>query len=157
RFPEGTTGSQLDALARAPLWTMGLDYDHGTGHGVGSFLGVHEGPQRIGKAANAVALKPGMIVSNEPGYYKTGAYGIRLENLVTVVEDESFKNSSRRFLTFDTLTIVPFERALIAMELLSLKERQWVDTYHARVWADLQSLVDTDTRAWLELATQPLI
>ncbi len=157
RFPEGTTGSQLDALARAPLWAMGLDYDHGTGHGVGSFLGVHEGPQRIGKAANAVALKPGMIVSNEPGYYKTGAYGIRLENLVTVVKDESFKNSTRPFLAFDTLTIVPFERALIATEVLSLKERQWVDTYHARVWADLQSVVDTDTRAWLEQATQPLI
>lgn len=157
RFPEGTTGSQLDALARAPLWAMGLDYDHGTGHGVGSFLGVHEGPQRIGKAANAVALKPGMIVSNEPGYYKTGAYGIRLENLVTVVKDEPFKDSTRPFLAFDTLTIVPFERTLIATELLSLKERQWVDTYHARVWADLQSLVDTDTRAWLEQATQPLI
>ncbi|GJL70482.1 MAG: Xaa-Pro aminopeptidase [Nitrospirales bacterium] len=157
RFPEGTTGSQLDALARAPLWTMGLDYDHGTGHGVGSFLGVHEGPQRIGKAANAVALKPGMIVSNEPGYYKTGAYGIRLENLVTVVKDESFNNSTRSFFGFDTLTIVPFEQTLIATELLSLKERQWVDTYHARVWADLQSLVDTDTRAWLEQATQPLI
>ncbi len=96
-------------------------------------------------------------MSNEPGYYKTGAYGIRLENLVTVVEDESFKNSSRRFLVFDTLTIVPFERALIAIEVLSLKERQWVDAYHARVWADLQSVVDTDTRAWLEQATQPLI
>ena len=157
RFPEGTTGSQLDALARAPLWAMGLDYDHGTGHGVGSFLGVHEGPQRISKSANTVALKPGMIVSNEPGYYKTGAYGIRLENLVTVVKDESFKNSTRSFLVFDTLTIVPFERALMAMEVLSLKERQWVDTYHARVWANLQSLVDTNTRAWLEQATQPLI
>lgn len=157
RFPEGTTGSQLDALARAPLWAMGLDYDHGTGHGVGSFLGVHEGPQRIGKGASAVALKPGMIVSNEPGYYKTGAYGIRLENLVTVVKDESFKNSTRSFLGFDTLTIVPFEQTLIATELLSPKERQWVDTYHARVWADLQSLVDSDTRAWLEQATQPLI
>jgi Xaa-Pro aminopeptidase len=157
RFPEGTTGSQLDALARAPLWSQGLDYDHGTGHGVGSFLGVHEGPQRIAKSANAVALKPGMIVSNEPGYYKAGAYGIRLENLVTVVKDESFTSSTRPFLTFDTLTIVPFERALIATDVLSLEERQWVDTYHARVWADLQSVVDTDTRAWLEQATQPLI
>jgi Xaa-Pro aminopeptidase len=157
RFPEGTTGSQLDALARAPLWAIGLDYDHGTGHGVGSFLGVHEGPQRIAKSANTVALKPGMIVSNEPGYYKAGAYGIRLENLVTVVNDESFTSSTRAFLAFDTLTIVPFERALIATDVLSLEERQWVDTYHARVWADLQSIVDTDTRAWLEQATQPLI
>ncbi|HBP89312.1 MAG TPA: aminopeptidase P family protein [Nitrospirales bacterium] len=157
KFPEGTTGSQLDALARAPLWNIGLDYDHGTGHGVGSFLGVHEGPQRISKSANGVALKPGMIVSNEPGYYKTGAYGIRLENLVTVVKDELFTSSTRVFLAFDTLTIVPFERALIATDILSLQERQWVDTYHARVWADLQSLVDADTHTWLEQATQPLI
>jgi Xaa-Pro aminopeptidase len=134
-----------------------LDYDHGTGHGVGSFLGVHEGPQRIGKAANAIALKPGMIVSNEPGYYKTGAYGIRLENLVAVVKDESFTTSTRPFLAFDTLTIVPFDRALIAADVLSLQERQWVDTYHARVWECLQSEVDTDTRAWLEQATQPLV
>ncbi len=157
RFPEGTTGSQLDALARAPLWAVGLDYDHGTGHGVGSFLGVHEGPQRIGKAANAIALKPGMIVSNEPGYYKPGAYGIRLENLVAVVKDESFTTSTRPFLAFDTLTIVPFDRALIAADVLSLQERQWVDTYHARVWECLQSEVDTDTRVWLEQATPPLV
>ncbi len=156
RFPEGTTGSQLDALARAPLWAQGLDYDHGTGHGVGSFLGVHEGPQRIAKTANAVALKSGMIVSNEPGYYKTGAYGIRLENLVVVVKDESIKTSTRLFLAFDTLTVVPFDRALIVTEVLSLNEREWVDTYHARVWKCLQSEVDTDTRAWLEQVTQPL-
>ncbi len=157
KFPEGTTGSQLDALARAPLWSVGLDYDHGTGHGVGSFLGVHEGPQRISKAANAVALKPGMIVSNEPGYYKTGDYGIRLENLVAVVKDESFATTTRPFLAFDTLTIVPFDRALIATDVLSRQERQWVDSYHARVWKCLQSEVDTDTRAWLEQATQPII
>ncbi|MEJ2230583.1 MAG: aminopeptidase P family protein [Nitrospirales bacterium] len=157
RFPEGTTGSQLDALARAPLWAKGLDYDHGTGHGVGSFLGVHEGPQRIAKSANAVALKPGMIVSNEPGYYKTCAYGIRLENLVTVVKDESLQNSTRSYLAFNTLTIVPFERALIATDVLSPKEHEWVDTYHAHVWECLQSKVDADTRAWLEQATQPLI
>jgi Xaa-Pro aminopeptidase len=157
RFPEGTTGSQLDALARAPLWDIGLDYDHGTGHGVGSFLGVHEGPQRIAKSPNAVALKPGMIVSNEPGYYKSGGYGIRLENLVAVVKDESFKTSTRPFLAFETLTIVPFERALIATNMLSLKEREWIDTYHARVWKCLQSEMDADTRAWLEQATQPLI
>jgi len=156
RFPEGTTGSQLDALARAPLWAQGLDYDHGTGHGVGSFLGVHEGPQRIAKSPNAVALKPGMIVSNEPGYYKAGAFGIRLENLVLVVKDESIKTSIRPFLAFDTLTIVPFERALIATGMLSLNEREWVDAYHARVWKCLQSEVDTDTRAWLEQATQPM-
>jgi Xaa-Pro aminopeptidase len=134
-----------------------LDYDHGTGHGVGSFLGVHEGPQRIAKSPNAVALKPGMIVSNEPGYYKPGAYGIRLENLVAVVKDESFKTPTRPFLAFETLTIVPFERALIATDVLSLKEREWVDTYHACVWKCLQSEVDADTRVWLEQATQPLV
>jgi Xaa-Pro aminopeptidase len=156
RFPEGTTGSQLDALARIPLWAMGLDYDHGTGHGVGSFLGVHEGPQRIAKSANAVALKPGMIISNEPGYYKTGAYGIRLENLVTVVKEEVNESSTRAFLAFDTLTVVPFERSLIVQDLLSLKEQQWVDAYHARVWECLQAKVDSDTRDWLERATHPL-
>lgn len=156
KFPEGTTGSQLDALARMPLWAVGLDYDHGTGHGVGSFLGVHEGPQRIAKFANAVALKPGMIVSNEPGYYKTGAYGIRLENLVTVVKEEIDKSSTRTFLAFDTLTIVPFERNLIAKDLLSVHEIKWIDTYHSRVWENLQSKVDTETRNWLEHATRPL-
>lgn len=157
RFPEGTTGSQLDALARAPLWAFGLDYDHGTGHGVGSFLGVHEGPQRIAKSPNSAALRAGMIVSNEPGYYKTGAYGIRLENLVAVVKDESVKTSTRPFLAFETLTVVPFDRALIVTDLLSCKEREWVDTYHARVWESLQSKVEPDTRVWLEQATQPLI
>jgi Xaa-Pro aminopeptidase len=156
KFPEGTTGSQLDALARLPLWTVGLDYDHGTGHGVGSFLGVHEGPQRIAKTANAVALKPGMIVSNEPGYYKTGAYGIRLENLVTVVKEEKITASTRTFLAFDTLTMVPFERALIVTDLLSPHEIRWIDTYHARVWECLSSKVDTDTRDWLEQATRSL-
>ena len=156
RFPEGTTGSQLDALARAPLWAVGLDYDHGTGHGVGSFLGVHEGPQRIAKSVNGVALKPGMIVSNEPGYYKSGAYGIRLENLVVVVND-TLKTSTRPFLAFDTLTIVPFDRALIEKDVLSRKEVEWVDTYHASVWNCLQSKVDEDTRTWLEQATQPFI
>jgi Xaa-Pro aminopeptidase len=98
-----------------------------------------------------------MIVSNEPGYYKTGAYGIRLENLVAVVKDESFKTPTRPFLAFETLTIAPFERALIATDVLSLKEREWVDTYHACVWKCLQSEVDADTRVWLEQATQPLV
>jgi Xaa-Pro aminopeptidase len=98
-----------------------------------------------------------MIVSNEPGYYKSGGYGIRLENLVAVVKDESFKTSTRPFLAFETLTIVPFERTLIATNVLSLKEREWIDTYHARVWKCLQSEVDADTRAWLEQATRPLI
>lgn len=156
KFPEGTTGSQLDALARAPLWAMGLDYDHGTGHGVGSFLGVHEGPQRISKSANDVVLKPGMIVSNEPGYYKTGAFGIRLENLVVVTREKMLKDSNRPFFAFDTLTVVPFDRKLIVVDLLSTHERAWVNAYHFRVWQCLESKVDADTRAWLEEATQPL-
>ena len=156
KFPEGTTGSQLDALARAPLWIVGLDYDHGTGHGVGSFLGVHEGPQRISKAANDVALRPGMIVSNEPGYYKTGAYGIRLENLVVVKSEELSRDSNRPFFVFDTLTVVPFDRTLIVVDLLSKHEGDWVNRYHARVWRCLEGKVDAETRAWLEQATQPL-
>ncbi len=156
KFPEGTTGSQLDALARAPLWAMGLDYDHGTGHGVGSFLGVHEGPQRISKSASHVALKPGMIVSNEPGFYKTGAFGIRIENLVVVKREEMSKDVSRLFLGFDTLTVVPFDRTLIVVDLLSTQELDWVNAYHLRVWKCLESKVDTDTRVWLEKATQPL-
>ena len=156
KFPEGTTGSQLDALARAPLWAMGLDYDHGTGHGVGSFLGVHEGPQRISKSASDVALRPGMIVSNEPGYYKTGAFGIRLENLVVVTCEEMSKDSNRPFLAFDTLTVVPFDRKLIVVDLLSTRERDWVNAYHVRVRKCLESKVDGDTRVWLEEATQPL-
>jgi Xaa-Pro aminopeptidase len=156
RFPEGTTGSQIDSLARAPLWAVGLDYDHGTGHGVGSFLGVHEGPQRIAKSANGVALRPGMIVSNEPGYYKSGAYGIRIENLIVVVKDESFKETLRPFLAFDTLTVVPFDRGLICNEMLSVQEREWINGYHARVWECLESRVDTETRDWLEGVTRPI-
>ncbi|MDH3769863.1 MAG: aminopeptidase P family protein [Nitrospirota bacterium] len=156
KFPEGTTGSQLDALARAPLWAMGLDYDHGTGHGVGSFLGVHEGPQRIAKSANDVALKPGMIVSNEPGYYKTGAFGIRLENLVLVKREEMSQDSNRSFLAFDTLTVVPFDRRLIDLDLLSRQERDWINTYHARVWQCLEAKVDAKMRDWLKQATQPI-
>ena len=156
KFPEGTTGSQLDALARAPLWTVGLDYDHGTGHGVGSFLGVHEGPQRIAKSANDVALKPGMIVSNEPGYYKAGAFGIRLENLVVVKREEMANDSNLSFLGFETLTVVPFDRKLIVVGLLSIQERDWINAYHARVWKYLEAKVDTETRLWLEHAAQPI-
>lgn len=156
RFPEGTTGSQLDALARAPLWAVGLDYDHGTGHGVGSYLGVHEGPQRIAKGVNTVALRPGMIVSNEPGYYKAGAYGIRLENLVVVIPETTLKESDRPFFTFDTITIVPFDRALIERTLLSDQECFWLNAYHARIWKELKEAVEGETRNWLEEATRPL-
>ena len=155
RFPSGTTGSQIDALARLPLWQAGLDYDHGTGHGVGSYLGVHEGPQRISKIAGSPPLEPGMIVSNEPGYYKTGAYGIRIENLV-VVREETPEGAERDTLGFETITLAPIDRALIAPDLLTPEERAWLDAYHARVRETLSPLVDAATREWLEAATAPV-
>jgi Xaa-Pro aminopeptidase len=156
RFPQGTTGSALDALARLPLWQAGLDYDHGTGHGVGSYLGVHEGPQRISKLPNRVALKPGMIVSNEPGYYKEGAYGIRIENLVAVVEAEAEGEDSQPMLAFETLTLAPLDRSLIEVDALSDAELAWVDGYHARVRKTLSPELDGEDLAWLETATAPL-
>jgi Xaa-Pro aminopeptidase len=154
RFPEGTTGSQLDALARLPLWEAGLDYDHGTGHGVGFYLGVHEGPQRISKVPNRVALKPGMVVSIEPGYYKTGAFGIRIENLAVVVP--ATNDQGRRMLTFEPLTLAPIDRALIAPALLTEGEKAWLDAYHRRVWETLSPRLDSATRDWLGRATQPI-
>jgi Xaa-Pro aminopeptidase len=155
RFPEGTTGSQLDPLARAALWQAGLDYDHGTGHGVGSYLGVHEGPQRISRIANTVPLEPGMIVSNEPGYYKAGGYGIRIENLV-VVRKVRAANGERGLLEFETLTLAPIDRALIEPKLLTPGERRWLDAYHATVRKSVSPLVDAKTRAWLKAATAAL-
>jgi len=156
RFPKGTTGSQLDALARAALWQAGLDYDHGTGHGVGSYLNVHEGPQRISKLPNNQALLPGMIVSNEPGYYKTGAYGIRIENLVVVTKLDGLGESGREVCGFETLTLAPIDRAAIDPTLLETGEIEWLDSYHARVHAELLPLVDGVTAAWLAQVTQPL-
>ena len=155
RFPAGTTGSQLDALARYHLWQAGLDYDHGTGHGVGSYLSVHEGPHRISKAHNAVALRPGMIVSNEPGYYKTDAYGIRIENLVAVREAK-IEGADRAYLEFETLTLAPIDRACIDVALLGAPERAWLDAYHARVREVVGAQLDGEARAWLEAATRPL-
>ena len=154
RFPKRTTGTQLDGFARRALWQKGLDYDHGTGHGVGSYLGVHEGPQRISKAPNAQALLPGMIVSNEPGYYKTGAYGIRIENLVVVQPAEDA--AEREMLGFETLTLAPIDRNLIATSLLADDEIAWLDAYHARVRETLTPLVDRETVRWLAEATQPI-
>lgn len=157
RFPQGTTGSQLDVLARLPLWRSGLDYDHGTGHGVGSYLSVHEGPARISKlGAGAVALRPGMVLSNEPGYYRTGAYGIRIENLVTVIEAPDAPGGERPLLTFETLTLAPIDRALIDPSLLDAGERDWINAYHARVLSEIGPLVDDQTRRWLEGATRPI-
>ncbi len=156
RFPAGTTGSALDALARVPLWAAGLDFDHGTGHGVGSYLGVHEGPQRISKLPNSVALRPGMIVSNEPGYYKEGGYGIRIENLQVVTAPAAIPGGERPMLGFETLTLAPIDRALIVKEMLSAEELAQLDAYHARVLAVIGPSVEPDVRAWLEEACAPL-
>ncbi|MBE9556659.1 MAG: M24 family metallopeptidase, partial [Proteobacteria bacterium] len=153
RFPDGTTGSQLDILARQALWQAGLDYDHGTGHGVGSYLGVHEGPQRISKIGNSVALKPGMIVSNEPGYYKTGAYGIRIENLVCVTALE-IEGAEKPMHGFETLTLAPIDLALVDTALLTPPETEWLNAYHARVSETVGPLVDKDTAIWLAEATR---
>ena len=155
RFPEGTSGSQLDILARHALWQAGLDYDHGTGHGVGSYLGVHEGPQRISKIPNSVALKPGMIISNEPGYYKTGAYGIRIENLVCVTALE-IEGAEKPMLGFETLTLAPIDLDLVDPSLLTQAETEWLNAYHGRVRETLISQVDNETATWLENATRPL-
>ena len=158
RFPRGTTGAQLDTLARQFLWQAGLDYDHGTGHGVGAYLNVHEGPQRISRLGGAAALAPGMVVSNEPGYYKTGAYGIRIENLVAVIAAEGADGADGAFLGFETLTLAPIDRALIDPAMLTESERAWLDTYHARVARTLAPLVaeDQGVPAWLRAATAPL-
>jgi len=155
-FPVGATGSQLDVLARRFLWAHGLDYDHGTGHGVGSYLSVHEGPQRISKQGSTVALKPGMILSIEPGYYKAESYGIRLENLAAVVEVPAPPGAERPLLGFEPLTLAPFDRALIDPALLDSAELAWLDAYHARVAAQISPLVDGATAAWLAEATRPL-
>jgi Xaa-Pro aminopeptidase len=154
-FPDGTTGAQLDSFARQYLWSEGLDFDHGTGHGVGSYLSVHEGPARISKLG-AAALKRGMILSNEPGYYKTGAYGIRIENLVLVIEAAAVPSAEKPLNAFETLTLAPIDRRLIIPEMLSLEEATWLDRYHARVAQTLSPLLDAETRAWLEAATRPL-
>ena len=156
RFPTGTTGMQLDILARQALWAAGVDYDHGTGHGVGSYLGVHEGPQGISKRPGGAPLEPGMIVSNEPGYYKTGAYGIRIENLVTVVECSAPPGAERDLLAFETLTLAPIDLALVEPSLLTREEAAWLDAYHARVREALGPLLDDATAAWLAEATRPV-
>ncbi|MFL5150837.1 MAG: aminopeptidase P family protein [Microvirga sp.] len=153
-FPKGTSGAQIDALARQALWQAGLDFDHGTGHGVGSYLSVHEGPQRLSKLGTQ-ALEPGMILSNEPGYYKTGQYGIRIENLV-LVETREIAGAEREMMGFETLTFAPIDRALIEATLLTADEREWLDAYHARVREVLTPELDEATRAWLVEATRAL-
>lgn len=156
RFPAGTTGSQLDVLARKALWEVGLDYDHGTGHGVGNYLSVHEGPQRISKVPSSVALQPGMVVSNEPGYYRTGEYGIRIENLVAVMAVDPPEGAERNLLGFETLTLAPIDLRLVVPELLVPEEVAWLDAYHARVRTILAPLVDAETARWLQENTAPI-
>ena len=154
RFPEGTTGAALDAFARRALWDAGLDYDHGTGHGVGSYLSVHEGPQNISKRPVLQTLKPGMICSNEPGYYKAGAYGIRIENLVVVTEAKDVAGGERKMMEFETITLAPIDINLVEPKLLTAEERAWLNAYHARVRDVIEPKVDEETRGWLRSATR---
>lgn len=154
-FPKGTSGAQLDTLARLALWEAGLDYLHGTGHGVGAFLSVHEGPQNISKRAS-VALEPGMILSNEPGYYKEGAFGIRIENLVAVMKAD-IKGAENESFCFENLTLAPIDLRLIESSLLTRAELQWLDRYHKRVRKEIGPLVDAKTKRWLYQATKPVV
>lgn len=159
RFPKGVTGAHLDALARAPLWATGRDYDHGTGHGVGVYLSVHEGPQRLARSGS-VPLAPGMILSNEPGYYREGAFGIRIENLIHVVEAPEGADAHRDMLGFETLTFAPIDRRLILPDLLGPEERAWIDTYHAAVLTKIGPLLvaqgHVEAEAWLQAACAPI-
>jgi len=155
-YPDGTTGAQLDSFARQFLWRAGLDFDHGTGHGVGSYLSVHEGPARISKLG-AVALKRGMILSNEPGYYHAGAYGIRIENLLLVTEAPPVAEAEKPLNAFETLTLAPIDSRLVEPALMSAEEIDWLDGYHARVREKLAPIVDPPTREWLAKATAPLV
>ncbi|MCO6185660.1 aminopeptidase P family protein [Rhizobium sp. L1K21] len=153
RFPVGTRGVDLDPLARIALWKAGADYGHGTGHGVGSYLSVHEGPQRISRAAMQI-LHPGMILSNEPGYYRPGAFGIRIENLIVVTEAEAIEGGETAMHGFETLTWCPIDRRLVMTELLTREELQWLDSYHAQTRENLLPFIDApEIRAWLESAT----
>ena len=155
RFPKATRGQDLDPLARRALWQEGLDYDHGTGHGVGSYLYVHEGPQRLSKLGS-VALEPGMVLSNEPGLYREGEYGIRLENLMLVTPPAPIEGGTREMLGFETLTLVPFDRRLIDVALLTREEKAWLDAYHAEVRRKIEPLLKSDDRPWLRHATAPI-
>jgi Xaa-Pro aminopeptidase len=153
-FPDGTTGAQIDTLARQFLWQAGIDFEHGTGHGVGSYLSVHEGPARISKLG-ATPLKRGMILSNEPGYYKTDGYGIRIENLELVVGTE-IAGAEKPMNAFETLTLAPIDRRLIEVKMLSAAELKWLNDYHARVAAEIGPQLDAATKLWLDQATAAL-
>ena len=153
KFPSGTSGRDIDAFARASLWQFGQDYAHGTGHGVGQYLSVHEGPQRISKFSS-VEFKEGMIISNEPGFYEEGRFGIRIENLILVQNSKVGSNNS--FLEFETLTFVPIDRRLISINLLDINERSWINNYHNQCWQRTKDLVTVPTRSWLKTMTRPL-
>ncbi|WDI30512.1 aminopeptidase P family protein [Hyphococcus flavus] len=156
KFPKGTTGHQLDVIARKPLWDVGLDYDHGTGHGVGSFLGVHEGPQRIAPAPNTQALLPGMILSNEPGYYKSNEYGIRIENLIVVSELKPVEGGDREMMEFETITLSPINLVLVKPDMLTQHERDWLNEYHDRVRTTLAPLLPAEMKDWFEMVTRAI-
>lgn len=155
KFPEGTAGIQLDVLARQHLWAAGLDYDHGTGHGVGAYLCVHEGPQRISKKGSMVALQPGMILSNEPGYYEAGQYGIRIENLVAVIEVGKMADG-KKLLGFETLTLAPIDIRLVMIDMMTSFERNWLNEYHQRVYKAHEAQIDEREKVWLAQATRAI-
>ena len=155
KFPKGIAGPHIEAQARRALWDVGLDYDHGTGHGVGSYLSVHEGPTGLSRAARPIPLEPGMILSNEPGFYAAGRYGIRLENLL-LVREEKIEDAVKPFLGFETLTLAPFDRRLILPAMLTEAERSWLDAYHARVAREISPLVEPEVATWLAAACAPL-
>ncbi len=156
RFPKGTTGAQLDVLARHALWQAGFDFAHGTGHGVGSYLSVHEGPHSISKKPNKVALKPGMIISNEPGYYKENAYGIRIENLITVTEAQPIEGGELAMMGFEILTLAPIDLNLVEATLLNEEEIAWLNSYHQRVFAEIGAALENEARSWLVQATRAI-
>ena len=151
RFPKETKGYQIDAIARSSLWQVGMDYQHGTGHGVGSFLSVHEGPQSISKANINIPLTEGMILSNEPGYYKENYFGIRIENLVYIK-----KSKIKGFLEFETLTLVPYARNLINVNMLSLAQVNWINNYHNKLYKKLSNNLNNKTKNWLLEQTKPI-
>ena len=154
RWPKGLAGRDLDPLARAELWRAGLDYDHGTGHGVGSYLGVHEGPQRLARTSE-IPLEPGMILSNEPGYYREEQFGIRIENLIAVQTAPKL-DDNRSMLEFETLTCIPIDLRLIEVDLLSDREKEWLNGYHRTVHSKVSGLLDGRARTWLREATRPI-
>ncbi|MBL4612239.1 MAG: M24 family metallopeptidase [Emcibacter sp.] len=156
RFPVGRTGAHLDTLARKALWDVGLDYDHGTGHGVGSYLGVHEGPQSISQKSFGVALMPGMILSNEPGFYKQNEYGIRIENLI-IVRESHFEDEERPMNIFETITFVPIDTRLVNAHMMSSAEITWLNIYHAQVREKISPYLKGQELAWLKQATQSIM